>query len=81
MQLCVQDRLLTNLLLVYSITLSQHLIYCELVLTVAPEVINHDRYGFSVDWWGLGCIVYEMLQGEVRRHCCGNTVLTIHSCL
>ncbi|XP_065921052.1 G protein-coupled receptor kinase 5-like [Dysidea avara] len=31
---------------------------------MAPEVINHDRYGFTVDWWGLGCIVYEMIQGE-----------------
>ena len=36
------------------------------VILVAPEVINHERYSFSVDWWGLGCIVYEMLQGEVR---------------
>lgn len=31
---------------------------------MAPEVISHERYGFSVDWWGLGCILYEMLQGE-----------------
>ena len=40
------------------------------VVVVAPEVINHERYSFSVDWWGLGCILYEMLQGEVNDKLC-----------
>lgn len=30
----------------------------------APEVINNERYTFSPDWWGLGCLVYEMIEGQ-----------------
>lgn len=31
---------------------------------MAPEVVRNERYTFSPDWWGLGCIVYEMIQGK-----------------
>ncbi|XP_063745034.1 G protein-coupled receptor kinase 5 isoform X3 [Eleginops maclovinus] len=31
---------------------------------MAPEVIGHKHYGMSVDWWGLGCLVYEMTAGK-----------------
>ncbi|XP_069022585.1 G protein-coupled receptor kinase 5 isoform X1 [Embiotoca jacksoni] len=31
---------------------------------MAPEVIGHRRYGTSVDWWGLGCLIYEMTAGR-----------------
>ncbi|KAK2513173.1 hypothetical protein Q9233_015803 [Columba guinea] len=30
----------------------------------APEVISNERYSFSPDWWGLGCLVYEMIEGQ-----------------
>ena len=30
----------------------------------APEVIDNHRYTFSPDWWGLGCVIYEMIHGE-----------------
>ncbi|XP_054942231.1 G protein-coupled receptor kinase 4 isoform X4 [Physeter macrocephalus] len=30
----------------------------------APEVLNRERYTFSPDWWGLGCLIYEMIQGH-----------------
>ncbi|XP_060931697.1 G protein-coupled receptor kinase 5-like [Limanda limanda] len=30
---------------------------------MAPEVIGHDHYGMSADWWGLGCLIYEMTSG------------------
>ena len=30
----------------------------------APEVIDNHRYTFMPDWWGLGCVVYEMIHGE-----------------
>lgn len=33
---------------------------------LAPEVIQNERYTFSPDWWGLGCLIYEMIQGKVR---------------
>ncbi|KAK7895447.1 hypothetical protein WMY93_020772 [Mugilogobius chulae] len=31
---------------------------------MAPEVTRHERYGVSVDWWGLGCLIYEMTAGR-----------------
>ncbi|CAD5112645.1 DgyrCDS1860 [Dimorphilus gyrociliatus] len=29
---------------------------------MAPEVVKNERYTFSPDWWGLGCIIYEMIE-------------------
>ncbi|XP_077478617.1 G protein-coupled receptor kinase 6-like isoform X1 [Stigmatopora argus] len=31
---------------------------------MAPEVIAREYYGTSVDWWGLGCLIYEMTAGK-----------------
>lgn len=31
---------------------------------MAPEVIRNEYYGVSADWWGLGCLVYEMTAGQ-----------------
>ncbi|XP_005666562.1 G protein-coupled receptor kinase 4 isoform X3 [Sus scrofa] len=31
---------------------------------MAPEVLNNENYTFSPDWWGLGCLIYEMIQGH-----------------
>ncbi len=33
----------------------------------APEVVKNERYTFSPDWWGLGCILYEMIEGRVSE--------------
>ncbi len=33
-------------------------------LPTAPEVVKNERYTFGPDWWGLGCIIYEMLEGR-----------------
>lgn len=35
-----------------------------LPFSLAPEVINNEKYGMSPDWWGLGCLVYEMTAGR-----------------
>ncbi|KAM6984893.1 G protein-coupled receptor kinase 6-like [Aplochiton taeniatus] len=37
---------------------------------MAPEVVRHQYYGFSPDWWGLGCLIYEMTAGRppFREH-------------
>uniref|UniRef100_A0A7N5ZTZ9 G protein-coupled receptor kinase n=1 Tax=Anabas testudineus TaxID=64144 RepID=A0A7N5ZTZ9_ANATE len=31
---------------------------------MAPEVIHNEKYGMSPDWWGLGCLIYEMTAGR-----------------
>ncbi|XP_027242946.1 G protein-coupled receptor kinase 4 isoform X6 [Cricetulus griseus] len=31
---------------------------------MSPEIINNERYAFSPDWWGLGCLIYEMIAGH-----------------
>uniref|UniRef100_A0AAR2KQC9 G protein-coupled receptor kinase n=1 Tax=Pygocentrus nattereri TaxID=42514 RepID=A0AAR2KQC9_PYGNA len=31
---------------------------------MAPEVIKNEYYSFSPDWWGLGCLIYEMTAGR-----------------
>lgn len=38
---------------------------------MAPEVIGHRHYGMSADWWGLGCLVYEMTAGRPPFHARG----------
>ena len=30
---------------------------------LAPEVLNKVGHGKPVDWWTLGCIIFEMLTG------------------
>ncbi|XP_015793353.1 G protein-coupled receptor kinase 2 isoform X2 [Tetranychus urticae] len=31
---------------------------------MAPEVIENDKYAFSPDWFSLGCLLYEMIEGQ-----------------
>lgn len=31
---------------------------------MAPEVIKGEEYDFSVDWWSLGCLAFDMLTGS-----------------
>jgi beta-adrenergic-receptor kinase/G protein-coupled receptor kinase len=32
---------------------------------VAPEVLQHQPYSTSVDWWSVGVMAYTMLVGAV----------------
>ena len=32
---------------------------------LAPEVIKKKGYDKAVDWWSLGCVMYEMLTGKI----------------
>lgn len=31
---------------------------------MAPEVIDNEKYTFSPDWFSLGCLIYEMIEGQ-----------------
>lgn len=31
---------------------------------MAPEVLNNQRYTTCPDYWGLGCLIYEMIAGQ-----------------
>ncbi|CAB4005557.1 serine threonine- kinase N2-like isoform X3 [Paramuricea clavata] len=40
--------------------------FCGTPEFLAPEVLTETSYTRSVDWWGLGVLIFEMLVGEVR---------------
>ena len=31
---------------------------------LAPEVVDRKGHGMAVDWWSVGCIIFEMLTGQ-----------------
>eukprot|EP00397_Hematodinium_sp_SG-2012_P004679 GEMP01004691.1.p1 GENE.GEMP01004691.1~~GEMP01004691.1.p1 ORF type:complete len:488 (+),score=53.58 GEMP01004691.1:219-1682(+) len=43
---------------------------------LSPEVIGSKGHSFGVDWWALGILIYEMLDGMPPFH--GNEVSTIY---
>lgn len=38
--------------------------FCGTTEYLAPEIIKDKSYGYSVDWYSLGLVMYEMLSGE-----------------
>ena len=37
---------------------------CGTPFYIAPEIIEKKGYNSSVDWWSLGCLMYEMIHGK-----------------
>lgn len=31
---------------------------------MAPEILKGDKYDYLVDWWSLGCVIYDMMTGK-----------------
>ena len=45
-------------------TCSKTPVECETSQYMAPEIRQGKEYGPEVDWWSVGCVIYEMLIGE-----------------
>ena len=42
---------------------------------LAPEILDKKPYGKAVDWWTLGCIIYEMFTGYPPFHAPNRSLL------
>jgi serine/threonine protein kinase len=37
---------------------------CGTMVYIAPEVLSGNEYSVEVDYWALGCLIFEMVTGH-----------------
>jgi serine/threonine protein kinase len=37
---------------------------CGTMVYIAPEVLSGNEYSVEVDFWALGCLIFEMVSGQ-----------------
>ena len=42
---------------------------------ISPEVLKKQGYSYSVDWWSLGIVLFELLYGHVSGYIKKNSYL------
>jgi len=35
---------------------------------MAPEILENNGYDYLVDYWSLGCILFEFLSGKLHKY-------------
>ena len=50
---------------------------CGTIQYIAPEVFINKGYDKMVDWWSLGCLIYEMFVGKLAFNIKNNTNLSL----
>ena len=50
---------------------------CGTIQYIAPEMLLNKGYDKNIDWWSLGCLIYEMFVGKFPFSIKANTKISM----